>query len=152
MAREVNDGRKVKGSYILVGCGSAALRSLRPLRLNKTPIIAHFGSQNPNFFHPSVINDAAMYEFVKKLGCTERMTNCPFAILSPHSAFRTSPRRSRAKTGPHSAFLRPIGPIRSSELSQKPGRCYVTDQTHHNALFSKKHKRSKKNIKEPLKK
>jgi hypothetical protein len=25
---------------------------------------------------------AAMNKFVKKMGCTERMTNCPFAIFS----------------------------------------------------------------------
>jgi hypothetical protein len=61
-----------------------------------------FGSGNQNFFRLSVKNNAPMNKFVKKLGCTERMTNCPFAIFS---------------------------------------RNYIKDQ-----------KRSKKNIKDPLKK
>jgi hypothetical protein len=41
-----------------------------------------FGSGNRNFFRPSAIIGVDMNKFVKKLGCTERMTNCPCAIFS----------------------------------------------------------------------
>jgi hypothetical protein len=45
------------------------------------------GNRTPSAL--SAIIGVDMNEFIKKLGCTERITDCPFAILSPHSAFRT---------------------------------------------------------------